>query len=48
MLYETRARAEELLQLNIECPDTGLARLSYDQALDLLDAATATNGHGTG
>ncbi|WP_280202836.1 hypothetical protein [Nocardia cyriacigeorgica] len=24
------------------CPDTGLARLSYDQARDLLDAATGT------
>ncbi|TSD93274.1 site-specific integrase [Skermania sp. ID1734] len=30
------------------CPDTGLARLSYDQALDLLDAATAVDGPGTG
>ncbi|WP_245547517.1 hypothetical protein [Nocardia brevicatena] len=30
------------------CPDTGLARLSYDQARDLLDAATALDGHGTG
>jgi site-specific recombinase XerD len=30
------------------CPDTGLARLSYDQARDLLDAATATDGSGTG
>ncbi|MGN2639339.1 tyrosine-type recombinase/integrase [Nocardia takedensis] len=30
------------------CPDTGLARLSYDQARDLLDAATATTGTGTG
>ncbi|GAB2451008.1 site-specific integrase [Nocardia tengchongensis] len=30
------------------CPDTGLARLSYDQARDLLDAATATDGPGTG
>ncbi|WP_433685442.1 tyrosine-type recombinase/integrase [Nocardia sp. CA-119907] len=28
------------------CPDTGLARLSYDQARDLLDAATATSGPG--
>ncbi|MGW5754424.1 tyrosine-type recombinase/integrase [Nocardia rhamnosiphila] len=28
------------------CPDTGLARLSYDQARDLLDAAT--DGPGTG
>jgi integrase/recombinase XerC len=26
------------------CPDTGLARLSYDQARDLLDATTATDG----
>lgn len=26
------------------CPDTGLARLSYDQARDLLDAATAVGG----
>lgn len=30
------------------CPDTGLARLSYDQARDLLDAATATDGPATG
>jgi hypothetical protein len=30
------------------CPDTGLARLSYAQARDLLDAATATDGPGTG
>jgi site-specific recombinase XerD len=30
------------------CPDTGLARLSYGQARALLDAATATNGPGTG
>ncbi|PFW98403.1 Tyrosine recombinase XerD [Nocardia farcinica] len=30
------------------CPTTGLARLSYDQARDLLDAATATDGPGTG
>ncbi|MGV9668744.1 hypothetical protein [Nocardia niigatensis] len=30
------------------CPDTRLARLSYDQARDLLDAATATDGPGTG
>ncbi len=30
------------------CPDTGYARLSYDQARDLLDAATATDGPGTG
>ncbi|MGS2810884.1 hypothetical protein [Nocardia sp. MW-W600-9] len=30
------------------CPDIGLARLSYDQARDLLDAATATDGPGTG
>ncbi|QDQ92529.1 site-specific integrase [Rhodococcus sp. WB9] len=30
------------------CPDTGLARLSYDQARDLLDAATAPDGRGTG
>ncbi|MFF7944881.1 site-specific integrase [Nocardia gamkensis] len=30
------------------CPDTGLARLSYDQARDLLDTATATDGPGTG
>ncbi|BDT96931.1 hypothetical protein IFM12275_69070 (plasmid) [Nocardia sputorum] len=30
------------------CPDTGLARLSYDQARDLLDAATAIDGPGTG
>ncbi|WP_246350450.1 tyrosine-type recombinase/integrase [Nocardia barduliensis] len=30
------------------CPDTGRARLSYDQARDLLDAATATDGPGTG
>jgi integrase/recombinase XerC len=30
------------------CPDTGLARLSYGQARALLDAATATNGAGTG
>ncbi|MFD6358174.1 tyrosine-type recombinase/integrase [Nocardia tengchongensis] len=30
------------------CPDTGLARLSYDQARDLLDAATAVDGPGTG
>ncbi|MFE4457106.1 hypothetical protein ACFROC_07095, partial [Nocardia tengchongensis] len=30
------------------CPDTGLARLSYDQARDLLDDATATDGPGTG
>ncbi|MFI2233765.1 hypothetical protein [Nocardia testacea] len=29
-------------------PDTGLARLSYDQARYLLDAATATDGPGTG
>ncbi|MEV4127216.1 hypothetical protein [Nocardia sp. NPDC049707] len=29
------------------CPDTGRARLSYDQARDLLDAATATAGPGT-
>ncbi|WP_232542225.1 site-specific integrase [Nocardia bovistercoris] len=29
-------------------PDTGLARLSYDQARDLLDVATATEGPGTG
>ncbi|MFD4354106.1 hypothetical protein ACFWPX_16245 [Nocardia sp. NPDC058518] len=29
------------------CPDTGLARLSYDQARDLLDAATAIEGAGT-
>ncbi|MFI9533704.1 site-specific integrase [Nocardia fusca] len=28
------------------CPNTGLARLSYDQARDLLDAATATDGPG--
>ncbi|WP_280452635.1 hypothetical protein [Nocardia cyriacigeorgica] len=28
------------------CPDTGLARLSYDQARDLLDAATGTDGPG--
>ncbi|MBF6203957.1 MULTISPECIES: site-specific integrase [Nocardia] len=30
------------------CPDTGLARLSYDQARDLLDTATAIDGPGTG
>ncbi|WP_328395096.1 site-specific integrase [Nocardia sp. NBC_00416] len=30
------------------CPDTGLARLSYDQARDLLDVATSINGTGTG
>lgn len=30
------------------CPDTGLARLSYDQARDLLDTATAVDGPGTG
>jgi site-specific recombinase XerD len=30
------------------CPDTGLARPSYDQARDLLDTATATDGPGTG
>ncbi|MEU1522730.1 site-specific integrase [Nocardia rhamnosiphila] len=30
------------------CPDTGRARLSYDQARDLLDAATAVDGPGTG
>ncbi|MEU4317121.1 site-specific integrase [Nocardia sp. NPDC024068] len=30
------------------CPTTGLARLSYDQARDLLDAATAVDGPGTG
>jgi integrase/recombinase XerC len=30
------------------CPDTGLARLSYDQARDLLDDATAIEGTGTG
>ncbi|GGK98071.1 site-specific integrase [Nocardia jinanensis] len=30
------------------CPDTGLARLSYDQARNLLDAATALDGPGTG
>ncbi|WP_433685423.1 hypothetical protein [Nocardia sp. CA-119907] len=30
------------------CPDTGSARLSYDQARDLLADATATNGTGTG
>ncbi|WP_240771778.1 hypothetical protein [Nocardia sp. CS682] len=30
------------------CPDTGLARLSYDQARDLLDTATAADGPGTG
>ncbi|MEU2253812.1 site-specific integrase [Nocardia xishanensis] len=30
------------------CPDTGLARLSYDQARDLLDTATAVAGPGTG
>ncbi|AXK88490.1 Site-specific recombinase XerD [Nocardia farcinica] len=30
------------------CPHTGLARLSYGQARALLDAATATNGPGTG
>ncbi|MGW4720459.1 tyrosine-type recombinase/integrase [Nocardia sp. NPDC004260] len=28
------------------CPDTGLARLSYDQARDLLDAATGEPGTG--
>ncbi|MFE9328489.1 hypothetical protein ACIHDR_46900 [Nocardia sp. NPDC052278] len=28
------------------CPDTGHAGLSYDQARDLLDAATATAGTG--
>lgn len=30
------------------CPDTGLARLSYGQARELLDEATATAGVGTG
>ncbi len=30
------------------CPDTGLTRLSYGQARALLDAATATDGPGTG
>ncbi|WP_067860926.1 tyrosine-type recombinase/integrase [Nocardia shimofusensis] len=30
------------------CPNTGLARLSYDQARDLLDAATAVDGPRTG
>ncbi|MEV0298450.1 hypothetical protein [Nocardia sp. NPDC050710] len=30
------------------CPDTGLARLSHDQARDLLDAATAVDTPGTG
>ncbi|WP_245718462.1 site-specific integrase [Nocardia miyunensis] len=30
------------------CPDTGLARLSYDQARDLLATATAVDGTGTG
>lgn len=30
------------------CPGTGRARLSYDQARDLLDAATAGDGPGTG
>ncbi|MFJ1455603.1 site-specific integrase [Nocardia sp. N2S4-5] len=30
------------------CRGTGLARLSYDQARDLLDAATAIDGPGTG
>ncbi|MEU2253818.1 site-specific integrase [Nocardia xishanensis] len=30
------------------CPDTGRARLSSDQARDLLDAATTTDGPGTG
>jgi site-specific recombinase XerD len=69
MLYETCARTEELLQLNIEdlhlsgrCaqmkskgakPRTrrrgpALARLPYDQARHLLDAATAVAGPGTG
>ncbi|MFC9897324.1 site-specific integrase [Nocardia sp. NPDC127579] len=106
MLYETCARADELLQLNIEdldlagrrapvsptgavvswgigtalllprliqerthgplfithrrprpgkrmsprdmCPDTGYARLSYDQARAVLDTATAVDGPGSG
>jgi hypothetical protein len=30
------------------CPDTGLARLSYDQARALLDEHTAVRGPGTG
>ncbi|MEU5760074.1 site-specific integrase [Nocardia sp. NPDC047648] len=30
------------------CPNTGLARLFYDQARDLLDAATSVDGPGTG
>lgn len=30
------------------CPDTGFARLSYGQARELLDEATATGGDGTG
>ncbi|WP_431939184.1 hypothetical protein [Nocardia grenadensis] len=30
------------------CPDAGLARLSYDQARDLHEAATAVGGPGTG
>ncbi|MBF6191363.1 site-specific integrase [Nocardia sp. CDC186] len=30
------------------CPDTGYARLSYEQARALLDDATATDGPGTG
>ncbi|MGF6888148.1 site-specific recombinase XerD [Nocardia sp. GAS34] len=58
MLYETCARTEfvthrrpgpgKYLADRDVCPDTGLARLSYDQARDLLDAATAVDGTGTG
>ncbi|MGY1869982.1 MULTISPECIES: site-specific integrase [Nocardia] len=43
-----QARAGKYLTDRDVCPDTGLARLSYDQARDLLDAATAVDGPGTG
>ncbi|MFE4460440.1 tyrosine-type recombinase/integrase [Nocardia tengchongensis] len=43
-----RPRAGKFVGCGDLCPDTGLARLSYDQARYLLDSVTAVDGLGTG
>ncbi|WP_280181378.1 tyrosine-type recombinase/integrase [Nocardia farcinica] len=47
-LTHRRPRPGKYLTDRDLCPTTGLSRLSYDQARDLLDAATAHDGPGTG
>ncbi|MET8653725.1 hypothetical protein [Nocardia aurea] len=42
------ARARQIPRRARHLPDTGRARLSYDQARDLLDAATTLDGPETG